>query len=216
MHAKSFFRIMILVLCLFGIASCTSTKKDVFVKDKDRMQKTLRIAVMPFTDAQGEYAKGSGIAISDALTNEIVKIAHWNVVERSQLEKIMNEKSMNLSGMTATDYTSIGKITKTDYIVVGSVNEFEYSRKWQNVFVPRTNLSFKARIIDAENGSIVGTVNYHKETGRYPYLGCFLGFYFIPVALLTEENKYEELDNSAQEIVSEISSQVVKKSGCLF
>jgi TolB-like protein len=210
-----FVRYFALIFMCAELASCTSIRKDIFVKDKERMQKPLRIAVLPFTDAtQGEFSKGSGVAVSDALTSEIVKISNWNVVERSQLEKLISEKSMNLSGLTNADYTAIGKITKTDFIIVGTVQEFEYSRLFRNVFIPRTKLAFKARIIDAENSSIVGTISYTKETGRYPYLGCILGFYFIPIALLTEENKYEELDNSAQEIVSDISSQVSKKTGC--
>jgi hypothetical protein len=63
----------------------------------------------------------------------------------------------------------------------------------------------------------VGTGRYNLETGKYAWCGCcLLGFYYIPVALLTEENKYEQLDKAAVDIVSEIDANVKIRQGCLF
>ncbi|MGL4369682.1 MAG: CsgG/HfaB family protein, partial [Spirochaetota bacterium] len=154
------------VLCVFAL-SCSSVNNKVFIKDKDALQKEIRIAVLPFNDVNGAQGQGTGEAIADALTNEIVKISNWTVVERSQLQKVMGEKELNMTGMTSADFAALGKLTKTDYIIIGSVSEFEYNREFYNVFVPKTKLTFKARIIDTENGSIVGTISYNKETGKY-------------------------------------------------
>ena len=194
--------------------SCTSVKNDVFIKDKAAMKRPVRIAVMPFTDPQNTSIKGSGLAVSDALTGELVKIAPWTVVERSQLEKVMGEKELNMTGLTDADAINIGKLAKTDYIIVGSVTEFEYDRSIKNAFIPKTKLNFKARIIDTATGAIVGTVRYSKETGKYAWCACcVLGYYYIPVALLTEENQYEELDESSEEIVEQITDDINRK-GC--
>lgn len=207
---------IVLLVLVSVITSCTSVKKNIFIKDKKALQKEIRIAVFPFQDAPGPDGPGSGVAFADALTGEIVEISHWQVIERSQLEKIVTEKSLNMTGLTDADYTKIAQISKVDYIIVGSVSQFTYERSCTNVFVPRTKISFKGRIIHADTGLIVGTINYTRETGKYAVLGCcFLGIYYIPVALLTESNKYEELDEVSEDVVEAIAGDVEKRSGCM-
>lgn len=197
------------------VTSCTSIKRDVIVAKKDRLQKELKIAVFPFSDPTMAEGKGSGEAVAEALTNELIKIPHWTVVERSQLSRILGEKTLNMSGLTDAQITDAGRLAKTDYVIVGSVTEFHYSRKLTNVYIPKTKLTFKARIINTQDGSIAGSLRYTVETGKYALAGCCLGVYFIPYALLTEENKFEEMDTAARDIVNEISDNVTKKSGCL-
>ncbi len=207
---------MCAALATAGAVSCTSVQKDVFVKNKEAFQQEIKIAVVPFTDPPGPEAAGSGIAVTDALTNEIIRISNFTVVERTQLSRIMQEKSLDATGLTDAALTDIGRLAKTDYIIVGSVTDFQYARKFSNAFIPKTRLVFKFRILDTRDGTIVGTGRYNLETGKYAWCGCcILGFYYIPVALVTEENKYEQLDNAAVDIVSEINS-AVQKRGCLF
>ena len=215
---SSYFKKAVAAALLIGAAalSCTSVKKDIYIKDRDGLKQDIRIAVFPFKDAPGPGGNGSGMAFADALTDELVKIDNWQVIERSQLEKIVQEKSLNMTGLTDADYTNIAKISKVDYIIVGSVSEFSYERRAINVFVPKTKISFKGRIINAETGAVVGTISYTKETGKYAILGCcILGIYYIPVALLTESNKYEELDDVAEDVADRIAGDVSDKKGCL-
>ncbi len=210
---NKFFYIVPMISIL--LSSCTSIQKDVIIAKREKLEKEIKIAVFPFGDPTMEDGKGSGAAVADALTNEIIKISHWTVVERTQLNKILGEKSLNMSGLTDAEMTEAGKLAKTDYIIVGNVTEFHYSRKFNNAFTPKTKLVFKARIINTQDGSIVGSLRYNVETGKYAWLGCcFLGFYYVPVALLSEENKYEQLDKAAKDIVDEISYNVTKKKGC--
>ena len=69
-------------------------------------------------------------------------------------------------------------------------------------------------VVPSVAGAIVGTVRYSKETGKYAWCACcVLGYYYIPVALLTEENQYEELDESSEEIVEQITDDINRK-GC--
>jgi len=209
--------IVVLAACAAaGAVSCTSVQQDVFIKNKAVFQQEVRIAVMPFTDPPAIEAAGSGIAVTDALTNEIVRISNFTVVERTQLSRIMNEKSLDATGLTDAAVTDIGRLAKTDYIIVGSVTDFQYARGFSNAFIPKTKLVFKFRILDTKDGTIVGTGRYNLETGKYAWCGCCLGIYYIPVALLTEENKYEQLDKAAIDIVSEIDANVKIKQGCLF
>ncbi len=208
--------VIALVLIAATALSCTSVKKDVYIKDRNGLKRDIRIAVFPFKDAPGEDGAGSGVAFADALTGELIKIDNWQVIERAQLEKIVQEKSLNMTGLTDADYTKIAQISKVDYVIVGSVSQFNYERSALNAFVPKTRLSFKGRIINAETGAVVGTISYTKETGKYAILGCcILGIYYIPVALLTESNKYEELDDVAEDVADRIAGDVSDKKGCL-
>lgn len=213
-----YFKKAVITILVIGTAalSCTSVKKDIFIKDRESLKKNIRIAVFPFKDAPGSDGAGSGVAFADALTNELIKIDNWQVIERTQLEKIVQEKSLSMSGMTDADYTKIAQISKVDYIVVGSVSEFMYERRAINVFVPKTRISFKGRIINSETGAVVGTISYTKETGKYAIIGCcILGWYYIPVALMTESNKYEELDDVAEDVAEKIAGDISTKKGCL-
>lgn len=204
-----------MICCLF-MFSCTSIKKNVFIKDKSSLKNDITIAVFPFTDASGSDGEGSGTAFSDALSNELIKISNWKVIERTQLEKVVEEKALNMTGMTDADYTNVARISKVDYIIVGSVTEFSYERKFTNVFVPKTKISFKGRIIHADTGEVVGTISYRRESGKYACLGCLvLSVYYIPVALLTEANKYEDLDIVAEDVGEEIADDVERHKGCL-
>lgn len=212
-HGKIITAFLIIVIT---VTSCSSVKRDIYIKDHNGLKKDIKVAVIPFKDAPGSDGAGSGVAFADALTNELIKIDNWQVIERSQLEKIIQEKSLNMTGMTDADYTKIAQISKVDYIIVGSVSEFRYERRIINAFVPKTRISFKGRIINAETGTVVGTISYTKETGKYAIIGCcILGIYYVPVALLTESNKYEELDDVAEDVANKIAGDVSGKKGCL-
>lgn len=215
---ESYYQKILIAFLLIGTAalSCTSVKKDIFIKDRDGLKRNIRIAVFPFKDAPGHDGEGSGTAFADALTGELIKIDNWQVIERAQLEKVVQEKSLNMTGLTDADYTRIAQISKVDYIIVGSVSQFSYERRAINVFVPKTRISFKGRIINAETGTVVGTISYTKETGKYALLGCcIIGIYYIPVALITESNKYEELDDVAEDVAEKIAGDVSDRKGCL-
>lgn len=93
------------LVLLIAVTSCTSVKKNIYIKDREGLKKNVRIAVFPFNDAPGAEGAGSGVAFADALTCELIKIDNWQVIERSQLEKIVQERSLNMTGLTDADYT---------------------------------------------------------------------------------------------------------------
>lgn len=196
---------------LFFILSCTSVDKSVHIKDKQALQKPLRIAVLAFMDAP-KYP-GSGVSIADALTNELVKISNWDLVERSQIEKILKEKSLDLTGLTDSQLTDIGKLAKTDYIIVGSVSDYYYDRQFY--IIPKTKIAFNARIINIQTGSIVGTLRYNRETNKNAWCGCcLLGWYYLPVLLLTDQNINTDVSKATRDVVRAIERDLSGKKGC--
>ena len=203
-------KLTVLSLFLF-IISCTSVDKSVYIKDKQSLQKPIRIAVLTFVDAP-KYP-GSGVSIADALTNELVQISNWDLVERSQIEKILKEKSLDMTGLTDSQLTDIGKLAKTDYIIVGSVSDYYYDRQFY--IVPKTKIAFNARIINTQTGSIVGTLRYNRETNKNAWCGCcLLGWYYLPVLLLTDQNINTDVSKAARDVVRAIEKDISGKRGC--
>ena len=203
-------KLTLLSIFLFML-SCTSVDKSVYIKDKQALQKPVRIAVLTFVDAP-KYP-GSGVSIADALTNELVQISNWDLVERSQIEKILKEKSLDMTGLTDSQITDIGKLAKTDYIILGSVSDYYYDRQFY--IVPKTKIAFNARIINTQTGSIVGTLRYNRETNKNAWCGCcLLGWYYLPVLLLTDQNINTDVSKAARDVVRTIEKDISGKKGC--
>ena len=81
-----------------------------------------RIAVARFSD--GAAYHGCGVGISDMLATALVKSGKFLVVERKDLEKVLDEQKLGASGIvTAETAPAMGRVLGVDMIVVGSVSE---------------------------------------------------------------------------------------------
>jgi curli biogenesis system outer membrane secretion channel CsgG len=84
-----------------------------------------RVAVMDFEDKTGHGAWHIGSGMADMLTTALVKSGMFIVIERQQLEKIMQEQSLGMTGaVTAQSAAQVGKLLGVELMVTGSVNEF--------------------------------------------------------------------------------------------
>ena len=87
-----------------------------------------RIAVMDLEDkAQGQHGgwRSVGSGMADAISTGLVKSGKFNVIERSKLEKLMEEQKLGASGaVTAQSAAKIGQLLGVQYMVMGSVTEF--------------------------------------------------------------------------------------------
>jgi curli biogenesis system outer membrane secretion channel CsgG len=81
-----------------------------------------RIAVSTFNDGSGYHGGGTGV--SDMLTTALVKSGKFVVVERKEIEKVLQEQKMGLSGViTEQTAPQVGRMLGVDMLVVGSVSE---------------------------------------------------------------------------------------------
>ncbi len=194
-----------LIIILFFTAGCSSLKKDVFIKNRRLACEKVSLAVLPFNDVPGQ--PGSGLKVANTLTAELIRVSNWSLIERSRLDAIMKEKSLDATGLTTADFAEIGRITKTDFLIIGNVSEYHHGKK--ALIVEQTKLSYRARIVDVRSGSIAGTVTLDMETGKNAWIGCiFLSWYYIPLALFTEQNISKDMSKSAKEIVSMIDYRI--------
>ena len=128
-----------------------------------------RVAVLEFknkADNQWWYSQG-GAAAQDVFVTELVKSGKFRVVEREQLEALMQEKGLTLSGdVDPKTAVKVGKLLGVNYLLTGAVTE--YGMKGTNVDTPWVgNLpsvsvgkktftaAMNARLIDTSTGEIV-------------------------------------------------------------
>ncbi len=83
-----------------------------------------RIAVVAFED-KANYGHNVGRGISDMLVTSLVKTGKFIVLEREELDKVLQEQGLGLSGaVTPQSAAQVGKLLGVELIVTGSVSEF--------------------------------------------------------------------------------------------
>jgi TolB-like protein len=165
------------VTCLFLMVAfaigCVSTQG--FVKPGVDFSRYKMIAVVSFDSVTGNVAAQNEIA--DLFGMELLRRG-FNVIERTQVDKVLNEQ-----GFQASDYTTpesaaeLGKILNVKAIIVGSVSAYDrivehkksyvegYTDKkgkyhpghYQEYDETKYNVAITAKIIDTTDASILWT-----------------------------------------------------------
>lgn len=97
-------------VCLYG---CGASVKTVI---RGEFDKSGRVAVMPFSGKDED----TGLSLSEAFTTYLMD-AGFDVIERAQLEKVLTEQKVSLSGVMDTEaMVQAGKLAGVGAIVTGS------------------------------------------------------------------------------------------------
>ncbi len=153
MSLKRFFAIIIASLFLVWKADPAGAE----------FQKT-KIAVLDF-EMQGEgfETRDMGAIVAEWFITALVKGGRFDVVERSMLNKILEEQKLGRSGVVdESTATKIGELLGVKSIISGSVSKLQNS------------LEINARIIDVESASIIAaesvkssaTAQLHELVGK--------------------------------------------------
>jgi curli biogenesis system outer membrane secretion channel CsgG len=141
-----------LLLAVFAVPSLVSAAGD-----------KPRIAVLEFknkADNQWWY-HGGAEAAQDVFVTELVKSGKFRVVEREQLEALMQEKNLSLSGdVDPKTAVRIGKLLGVNYLLTGAVTEYgttDVSGGGGGVFAGKRKFvaALNARLIDTSTGEVV-------------------------------------------------------------
>jgi TolB-like protein len=101
-------------------------------------------AILPFAE-RGEDAEGIGPKVSDLLFANLVADPEMYLVDREDLEKILKELELNLSGLVKpSEATQVGQLTGAKILVTGSVIQVD------------TKLYLVAKIIGTETSRVLG------------------------------------------------------------
>lgn len=126
---------------------------NVFVSPKALQKKYMKIAVMPFR-APVELI---GASIADMVTTEILKTYKYELIERGQIEQILQEQSLGVKGVTQNAIAmQVGRILGVQGVIVGTVPEYGM-RAVASRELPAVGINL--RMIDSETGSIIWTIS---------------------------------------------------------
>jgi curli biogenesis system outer membrane secretion channel CsgG len=79
------------------------------------------------------------------------------LVERTQLEKILNEHQLSISGVIKNpDFIMLGKILPVDALVIGSVTNFN---QWHDSLNWGATVAYSARLVNIHSGEVLLTIN---------------------------------------------------------
>jgi curli biogenesis system outer membrane secretion channel CsgG len=90
-----------------------------------------RIAVVGFENNSSFTVWGDrlGLAAQDELTTQLVRTGAFSVIERAQLEQVLNEQRLAMSGaVDPRTAARIGEILGVNYVLMGSITQFSIER----------------------------------------------------------------------------------------
>ncbi|MDD2241090.1 MAG: CsgG/HfaB family protein [Kiritimatiellae bacterium] len=106
------------------------------------------VAVMPFR-ASTELI---GISISDLFVTELLRTGRYQLVERSQLSRVLGEAEVALSGLTEARAIELGNMLGADGVIIGSVDEYgTIAIKGKALAV----VGLSVRLIDCNSGRVM-------------------------------------------------------------
>jgi curli biogenesis system outer membrane secretion channel CsgG len=128
-----------------------------------------RIAVLEFKNkAENQWWwNGGAAAAQDVFVTELVKSGKFRVVEREQLEALMQEKNLTLSGdVDPSTAVKVGKLLGVNYLLTGAVTEYGATdsnahapgvRRLPGFSAGKRNFvaALNARLIDTSTGEVV-------------------------------------------------------------
>lgn len=132
-----------------------------------------RIAILDFdfSSISSNYwysiFRGDSKGVSDILVNKLVKDNNFVVVERSQLEAILREQNLGLSGrVDASTAAQVGRILGVEAVVIGSITQFDLERQNSGISIPifgggqtkaAANVRLNIRVVDTSTAAILFT-----------------------------------------------------------
>lgn len=180
------------------------------------MQVRQRIAVSALEDkARSSYNVGTGLA--DVLTTALVNTGRFQVFERDQLARVMEEQALGTSGLvTQQTAPQIGRLLGVQAIVYGSVTEFSTQQDsvglgtfLGGVGFSRTTarVTIDIRLIDTTTGEILVA---HTATGEESEAG---GVLLVPGMVIGATSDFDKTleGKAARQAIDEIVNAITIK-----
>lgn len=134
-------------------------------------QEELKIGVLPLlapTPGEAKYAgywggkgttrtlENAGQSVADAITAALVGVKNVTLIERSQLEQILREHELTMTGIiNAPDFDVLVEIFPVDALIFGTVSAFH---TWNEAGNWGSIVAFNARLVDVRTGKILCTM----------------------------------------------------------
>ncbi len=121
------------------------------------------LSVSDFTvESDNPSYKFIGKGLSTLLAGELRKSAKAKLIEREQLNKILEAQEMSLSDLTdPKDQIQIGKLLSAQFLIVGQMIDMA------------GNFIISVRMVDTTTGEIVWEDNLNAKLDSYDYIGAY-------------------------------------------
>ncbi|NOZ62261.1 MAG: hypothetical protein GXO74_11315 [Calditrichaeota bacterium] len=105
------------------------------------------VAVFAFEESNSQ-AQGLGKTLSEMLTTALIQKQKFTVMERTQLEKILQEQSLSQTGVIDTEVAlKVGRLAGLQAVILGNVSRLN------------RRIEADVRLIDVETGKALGAAN---------------------------------------------------------
>ncbi len=112
------------------------------------------VGVLPFRSWSPEY----GIAFADRLTITLFESGEFQVVERRELDRVIDEQNFKLYGLTDDDSgTQIGNLLGAHYIITGTIAQAKQAKSF----------TIASRMIDVATGEVYRTASFDILYGDF-------------------------------------------------
>ncbi|MBU2530770.1 MAG: CsgG/HfaB family protein [Elusimicrobia bacterium] len=151
MRNKHMLKIVVLVLMSLNLTVSAGEDKysELAIEISNAAGQSLvgkKIAIIPFSYADAREGTTDGSIVSERLTMKMINLNKFEIIERSVLDKVMNELKLQSSGiMDANSTKELGKVLGVDAIITGTL-------------VERTGgkIEVNARLIKTETARAIG------------------------------------------------------------
>jgi curli biogenesis system outer membrane secretion channel CsgG len=208
------------VLIVMSGCSGVSVKKEqaITVKETEKVESKYtgpkrRIAIADFENKTKYGARRLGTSASDILLTELAKSGKFILVEREQMNKILEEHKLAMSGVVdSASAVEAGKLLGVNALVTGSISQFGVKEEAMDAILVQTKQQIAQavvdlRVIDVETGEIMyadsGKGEVKKKFGQTLGVGTKGGY--------DETIEGDALRAAIVKFVDNIISQVNKK-----
>ncbi len=185
-----------------------------------------KIAVLPFDDGsiKDRWWKNNwdvGKGISDELVTELLKTGKFRLIEREQIDKVLNEQNFGTSGRVDNNSAAkIGKILGVQYLVMGRVTEFSFKStevggisltKGLGLGVKSTkaNVAIDARLVDTGSAEIISSVT---GKGNKSTANVKVAYKWDAIAFGSDEFRQTDLGTATRDAVASVAKQLGEKA----
>jgi len=197
-----------------------------FLEIANAAEKKIRIAVMPLDMHQvkrwwtSNWDVGDGIA--ETIITELVNTGEFTVVERTQLQKVLDEQQLGKEGvLDPATAVRVGKILGVQLMLLGTVTEFSLDTQKVNVpilgkvEVTIARCVINAKMVSMETAEIMAAM---KGEGQFDRKGFALGDAFGDLQGLSfssREFRDHILGQATEVAAKQIVEQTVEKTADL-
>lgn len=133
------------------------------------------------------WHSGVGTDLSDMLTNELAATNAFTIVERANLEPVLQEQDLAQAGRVSSDSAAaVGQLTGAQYIVQGTVSAYEESKStgggvgFRGIRVggkkDEAYIAVDLRVVDTTTGQVAYTRTVEARSGGRGFdIGAYRG-----------------------------------------